>query len=92
VFSVARELITNAAQHSGAQRVEVSVEDAPQGIVLTVADDGEGIKPGRRDQALEEGHIGLASIVQRLEATGGSLELSSSPGEGTRAVAHIAAA
>jgi two-component system, NarL family, sensor kinase len=92
VFSVARELITNASQHSGAQRVEVSVEDAQQGIVLTVADDGEGIKPGRRDEALEEGHIGLPSIVQRLEATGGSLEISSSPGEGTRAVAHIPAA
>ena len=36
--------------------------------------------------------IGLPSIVQRLEATGGGLELESSPEGGTRAVARIPAA
>lgn len=89
VFSVARELITNAARHAGAKHLQVTVEDRPEGIVLSVSDDGGGIEPGRRDQALEEGHVGLASIVQRLEATGGSLEIHSSPGSGTRAVARI---
>ena len=92
VFSVARELITNAARHAGASQLTVSVRSAPGGVVLTVADDGRGIQPGRRDEALEEGHIGLPSIVQRLEATGGSLKLSSSPGGGTTATAHIPAA
>jgi two-component system, NarL family, sensor kinase len=89
VFSVARELITNAARHSGAERLGVAVETAPGAIVLTVADDGRGIEPGRRDEAVEEGHIGLASIVRRLEATGGELELTSPSGGGTRAVARI---
>jgi two-component system NarL family sensor kinase len=88
VFSVARELITNAARHSGASRLDVAVESSADGTVLTVADDGKGIQPGRRDEALAEGHIGLASIVQRLEATGGSLEISSSS-DGTTATARI---
>jgi two-component system NarL family sensor kinase len=92
VFSVARELITNAARHSGASQLTVTVRSAPGGVVLTVADDGQGIRPGRRDEALAEGHIGLPSIVQRLEATGGDLKISSSPEGGTTATAHIPAA
>lgn len=92
VFSVARELITNAARHSGASQLTVTVRSAPGGVVLTVADDGRGIRPGRRDEALAEGHIGLPSIVRRLEATGGDLRISSSPEGGTTATAHIPAA
>lgn len=92
VFSVARELITNAARHSGAEQLDVEVAANDGEIVLTVADDGRGIEPGRRDRALDEGHIGLASIVQRVEAIGGRLEIESPPGGGTRAVATIPAA
>lgn len=89
VFSVARELITNAARHSKAKHLEVSVEAVPEGILLTVTDDGRGIQPGRRDDALAEGHIGLPSIVQRVKAAGGTVEIDASPGAGTRARALI---
>ena len=89
VFSVARELVTNAARHADAKHLEVAVAEDGGAIVLTVSDDGRGIEPGRRDEALEEGHVGLASVVQRLEATGGSLEIESSPTSGTTAVARI---
>ena len=89
VFSVARELIGNAARHSGATSLEVTVEPAPGAVLLTVTDDGRGIEPGRRDEAVAEGHIGLASIARRLEASGGDLELSTPSGGGTRAVARI---
>lgn len=91
LVSVARELIANAARHSRAGEVEVSVSlgtDA-EAIVLEVCDDGEGIAPGRRAAALRNGHIGLASIEQRLTAIGGRFELHSSPGDGTRARAEV---
>jgi two-component system, NarL family, sensor kinase len=89
VYSVARELVSNAARHSGANRLEVTVEGGEGEVVLTVRDDGKGIAPGRPEAALDEGHVGLASIVQRLEAIGGSLELEAADGGGTAAVAHI---
>ena len=89
VFSVARELITNAARHSGAKTLEVTVEPGPGAVLLTVTDDGRGIAPGRPDEAVAEGHIGLASIGRRLGAGGGDLELSTPSGGGTRAVARI---
>ena len=89
VFSVARELVANAARHSGADHLQVDIALGDGTVILTVSDDGRGIQPGRRDQALDEGHVGLASIVQRLDAIGGGLEVSAPEGGGTRAVATI---
>lgn len=92
VYSIARELLTNAARHSTARRVAVAVEAQRDSIALEVTDDGQGIPPGRRDEALDQGHVGLASIAQRLDAIGGSLSVESPSGGGTRAVARIPAA
>lgn len=91
VFSIARELVANAARHADAGRVAVEVTSGEGQVLLAVTDDGGGIRRGRRDEALGEGHIGLASIERRLEAMGGSFEMASPPGGGTRAVATIPA-
>ena len=83
VIALARELLTNAAKHADASRVRVSVRRAADAILLEVADDGTGIPEGRLAAALREGHIGLASSIQRVEAVGGTLTLSPAPGGGT---------
>jgi signal transduction histidine kinase len=83
VIALARELLTNAAKHAGASRVHVSVRRTEEAILLEVADDGNGIPEGRLAAALREGHIGLASSVQRVEAVGGTLTVSPVPGGGT---------
>jgi two-component system NarL family sensor kinase len=83
VIALARELLTNAAKHAGASRVRVSVRHDEDAILLEVADDGQGIPEGRLATALREGHIGLASSVQRVEAVGGTLTVSSVEGGGT---------
>jgi PAS domain S-box-containing protein len=100
VLSVGRELLINAAKHSQASRVSVVAEPIAEGVRLTVADDGVGISEERRERALEEGHIGLASVAERLAAIGGRLELErlqavggslelSGEGAGTVATAEI---
>jgi two-component system, NarL family, sensor kinase len=89
LLAVARELITNAVRHSGASRVSVSLRRVDGGVELEVADDGSGIPAGRREQALADGHIGLASVTQRLGAAGGGLEITDAPGGGTVAVARV---
>jgi PAS domain S-box-containing protein len=83
VLSIVRELLTNVAQHARASRCSVSVARDPEGIRLEVADDGRGIPPGRAEAALRQGHVGLASAVQRVKALGGEVEISSDPGNGT---------
>jgi two-component system NarL family sensor kinase len=89
VFSVARELIINAARHAKARHVRVTVTRPGDEVVLEVSDDGTGIEASRPQTALAEGHVGLASVRQRLGAIGGSLELATPPGGGTRAVARV---
>lgn len=93
VLAVARELLTNAARHSGASRVRVSVAEGsePGELVVEVSDDGRGMAPERQREALAEGHIGLASVAQRVEAAGGTLELDGVRGGGTRARAAFRA-
>ena len=83
MLSVARELLTNAARHAGAARVEVRLSIAGGRLVLEVADDGAGMAPVRPGRALAEGRIGLASCRERLEAVGGGLVLESALGAGT---------
>ena len=60
-------------------------------LQLEVADDGRGMDPERPREALTTGHIGLASVIQRVEAAGGRFELDSQPGEGTTARAVLPA-
>lgn len=89
LLACARELLTNAALHSGAGHVRVSVHREGEQAVLEVVDDGSGIAADRPERALSEGHIGLASVVQRLESEGGELSLDGRQGEGTTAIARV---
>jgi signal transduction histidine kinase len=71
-----REALSNAAKHAGASRIDVTVS-AETELVLTVQDNGSGIRPdGRRS--------GLANLDHRAEALGGQLLLDRPEGGGTR--------
>jgi len=91
LLSVARELLTNVTKHAGAHTVRVRVRREPRAVVLEVADDGRGFDPARRAGAVAGGHIGLASVAQRVESEGGRFEVDSRPGAGTRVRVEIPA-
>lgn len=82
VLAVARELLTNAARHSGAGCVTVTLIRTTDAVEIEVTDDGSGMEAGRREDALSQGHIGLASVTERVQQAGGTFELASS-GQGT---------
>ncbi|MEU6365579.1 DUF5931 domain-containing protein [Streptomyces sp. NPDC046931] len=77
--------LDNVRRHAGqGARAWILVEDEPDGIVVTVRDDGPGIPEGRLAQAEGEGRLGVAqSIRGRLRDIGGTAELISVPGQGT---------
>jgi signal transduction histidine kinase len=91
LLSVARELLSNAARHASASRVEIALRRERDAIVLEVADDGAGLTPERLAEARDEGRIGLASARERMEAVGGSLVVTGGPGSGTRVRAQAPA-
>lgn len=90
VLALARELLANVARHANARSAHVAIADrGDDSIELLVADDGEGMSPERRREALSEGHIGLASVTQRVEANGGELDLATELGRGTSVRARL---
>ena len=91
IVVLARELLTNAAKHSGASHVVVTVAADHERIELEVRDDGAGFDPARREAALLDGHVGLASSEQRVRSAGGELIVSSAPGRGTTVQAVLPA-
>jgi PAS domain S-box-containing protein len=90
VLSLARELLTNAAKHAQADVVQVTVARQDGHVLLEVADDGRGLDPEAVAAAPMAGHIGLASLTQRVEAVGGTLDLRRAPsGRGTTILARL---
>jgi PAS domain S-box-containing protein len=83
LFRAAQELLVNVLKHSGSAEAELSLERAPDGLKLTVADRGRGLPAEGEGRA--QGY-GLFSIQERLKGLGGSLQLHSRPGRGVRAV------
>jgi signal transduction histidine kinase len=90
VLSVARELLNNAAKPAEADVVRVSVERRDGEVLLQVSDDGRGLDADAVAAAPMSGHIGLASLTQRVEAVGGTLDLSAAEGgRGTTVLARL---
>jgi signal transduction histidine kinase len=81
-YFVASEALANAAKHSQASRIDVSVAQRDGRLWLSVRDDGIGGADAARGS-------GLVGLTDRVEALGGSLRVSSRPGEGTQITAEL---
>lgn len=77
--------LDNVAAHAGtAAHAYVLVEDLDDSVVVSIRDDGAGIPPGRLEDAVREGRLGIAkSIVGRMNWLGGTATLNTGPGSGT---------
>ncbi|MFI6280656.1 GAF domain-containing sensor histidine kinase [Streptomyces sp. NPDC050988] len=81
MLRVAQEALHNALRHSGAARVDVTLERHGPGAVLRVTDDGSGFEPRTTRRAGR--HLGLVSMRDRTNGVGGTLTVESAPGKGT---------
>ena len=85
LVSVVRACLDNVTRHVGEDAPAwVLVEELEDRVVVTVRDEGAGIEPGRLDDALEEGRMGVTeSIRGRMADLGGEAVLITGPGQGT---------
>lgn len=91
VFQTIRELLINVAKHAMVHEAMVTLERRDEKLLtVTVADRGVGFEPQTAEGPLAVGKYGLFSIRERLEALGGTFEIDSHPGEGTRASFTVA--
>jgi PAS domain S-box-containing protein len=89
LFEATREILLNAAKHSGSPQAHVAMMRTGEDCCrLIVEDDGHGFDPASVKPG-PSGGFGLFSIQQRLLYMGGTLEIESAPGQGTRTVLSI---
>jgi two-component system sensor histidine kinase DegS len=89
-YRIVQEALNNALQHARAQNIVVRVRSDPQGLTLSVTDDGVGFTlPPRPDLLTQAGHFGLLGMKERSTRAGGTLQIHTAPQEGTRITVHL---
>lgn len=85
LFKAVRELLMNVVKHAQTGEAEVTIADDGASVLITVSDKGRGFTPAETP-ATGTGNIrfGLFNLQQRIMKAGGSVEIDSSPGRGTR--------
>jgi len=84
LYRVAQEAVTNVARHARAEHAWISLEQRNGNVCFEVRDDGQGFDPLTADAMTRDGRFGLMTMRERVEMLGGSLQIDSSPGRGTR--------
>ena len=85
VYRLVQESLTNIAKYAEATQVEISLHDLDSYITIEVQDNGKGFAI----KDIRPGSHGLAGMRHRVEAVGGKLEISSTPGNGTHVTAFL---
>ncbi len=85
LFRVAQEAITNIAKHADAETVLIQCLERDDRVTIEIEDDGKGFAPASLPPpAARERGLGLMGMRERVELFGGTIELDSAPGQGTR--------
>jgi signal transduction histidine kinase len=84
LFKAVRELMTNIKKHAQADEVNIFIDRKMEQIVVCVQDDGVGFNPANIDIYHDDTKsFGLFGIKERMELMSGSVEIKSTPAQGT---------
>jgi signal transduction histidine kinase len=82
IFRVVQEALTNVARHSGAKTGNVTVMGTGTHILVEITDRGRGFDEAHGRATHDS--LGLAGMAERVQLAGGTVEIFSTPGKGTR--------
>lgn len=82
-FLIAREALTNAFRHTGAQHIEAEVSYRESALQVRVCDDGRGITPDVLRSEKASNHFGLLGMRERAQKIRAHMVVWSKPGAGT---------
>ena len=87
VFRIAQEALTNVAKHARATRVVIDLAEDEASLVLTITDNGTGIR--RKKNSRTHHGFGIPGMAERATVLGGTLTLEPAPRGGTRVSLRI---
>jgi signal transduction histidine kinase len=86
LYRIAQEALNNALKHARASRVEIRIRAEQDWVILEILDNGAGFAT---IPAGKSGGMGWANMRERAERLGGTLQVESTPGQGTRVTAKV---
>jgi PAS domain S-box-containing protein len=91
LFEAIRELLFNVTKHAGTDRASLEMTRLdPDAARIVVADGGVGFDPAAMSSDGDPASgIGLLSVRERIEFLGGTFEVRSRPGDGTRMIITV---
>lgn len=87
VFRIAQEALTNVAKHAQATQVVINLGVYEDWLLLTLTDNGTGIKPANNAQSHHG--FGIPGMAERAAVLGGTLTLQTAPLGGTQVSLRI---
>jgi len=89
LYRIAQEVFTNIAKHAQATRVSVNMAMEGEKVRLFITDDGIGFDTKEVDMSDEKQGWGLVIMSERAISMGGSFNIESRPGHGTRVTVEV---
>ena len=86
LFRIFQESLTNVARHSKAKKVSVTLDLEEESVVLSVMDNGVGFD---KQAAVNKKTLGILGMKERSSMIGGTYDIISKPGKGTKVVVTI---
>lgn len=86
LFRIVQEALANVAKHAQASQASIELRDLGQYLRLVISDDGLGFEPERINSPDSLSGWGLSIMRERALSIGGSLQIQSEPGLGTRII------
>jgi nitrate/nitrite-specific signal transduction histidine kinase len=80
LYRIIQEALNNIVKHASASQVDLNLHCAPEGIELSIKDDGRGFDPS--DVPFD--HLGLGIMRERAQEIGAEIEINTAPGQGTQ--------
>jgi two-component system sensor histidine kinase DegS len=85
IFRITQEALNNIKRHSKATEAVITLEFNTECLKITLDDNGQGFRPPKKlDRLAARGKLGLIGMRQRIDFLGGTFQIRSRPGEGTR--------
>ena len=96
IYRVAQEALTNVAKHAGAHNVDLRLRMENNDLCLTIRDDGYGFDAAnmlhsRQRTGPQRAGVGLFGMEERARLAGGTLSITSAPGQGTSVTLRVPA-
>lgn len=89
LYRILQEALSNGVRHGHATRQSVTLTTDAAGLTLEVADNGTGFDAAAVLREPLQAHFGLQGMRERVNVLGGSLDIQSAPGQGTRVTVRM---